>query len=62
MMISLIARSEVSSDSDDVGMDLNNGDCGVQGPLRRKTVIKGGKKPTVASWKRYWVSCYLFFL
>lgn len=32
--------------------------CTMQGCVRRKTVLKEGRKPTVASWQRYWVQIW----
>lgn len=54
--IAFVYRSEISSDSDDVILELNSGECGIQGPLKRKTILKDGKKPKVSAWHRYWVS------
>ncbi|KAB7502370.1 Ras-specific guanine nucleotide-releasing factor RalGPS1 [Armadillidium nasatum] len=50
--------SEISSDSDDVILELNSGECGIQGPLKRKTILKDGKKPKVSAWHRYWVQLW----
>lgn len=30
----------------------------MQGSIRRKTILKEGRKPTVASWQRYWIQIW----
>ncbi|XP_071537512.1 ras-specific guanine nucleotide-releasing factor RalGPS1-like isoform X5 [Panulirus ornatus] len=51
--------SGLSSDSDtEVVFEVSGEECGVQGPLRRKTVIKDGRRPAVAAWHRYWVQLW----
>ncbi|KRT84397.1 Pleckstrin homology domain containing protein [Oryctes borbonicus] len=32
--------------------------CPMQGCIRRKTVLKHGRKPTVTSWQRYWIQIW----
>ncbi|XP_068897710.1 ras-specific guanine nucleotide-releasing factor RalGPS1-like isoform X7 [Tenebrio molitor] len=32
--------------------------CTMQGCVRRKTVLKEGRKPTVTSWQRYWLQIW----
>ncbi|XP_066152432.1 ras-specific guanine nucleotide-releasing factor RalGPS2 isoform X2 [Euwallacea fornicatus] len=32
--------------------------CTMQGCVRRKTVLKEGRKPTVSSWQRYWLQIW----
>ncbi|KAK8406915.1 hypothetical protein O3P69_007462 [Scylla paramamosain] len=51
--------SGLSSDSEtEVVFEVSGEDCGVQGPLRRKTVIKDGRRPAVSAWHRYWVQLW----
>uniref|UniRef100_A0AAQ5YEK1 Ral GEF with PH domain and SH3 binding motif 2 n=1 Tax=Amphiprion ocellaris TaxID=80972 RepID=A0AAQ5YEK1_AMPOC len=45
-----------SAESEELAVHLYPGAVTVQGVLRRKTVLKEGKKPTVASWTKYWVA------
>ncbi|XP_017262703.1 ras-specific guanine nucleotide-releasing factor RalGPS2 isoform X3 [Kryptolebias marmoratus] len=47
---------ESSAESEELAVHLYPGAVTVQGVLRRKTVLKEGKKPTVASWTKYWVT------
>ncbi|XP_006635138.2 ras-specific guanine nucleotide-releasing factor RalGPS2 isoform X3 [Lepisosteus oculatus] len=47
---------ESSVDSEELAVHLYPGAVTVQGVLRRKTLLKEGKKPTVASWTKYWVA------
>ncbi|CAM4691521.1 unnamed protein product [Leuciscus chuanchicus] len=49
-------RSSSSAESEELAVHLYPGAVTVQGVLRRKTVLKEGKKPTVAAWTKYWVA------
>jgi len=52
--------SGLSSDSEggEVIFEMSGENCSVQGPLRRKTIIKDGRRPPVASYHRYWVQLW----
>ncbi|XP_068098656.1 ras-specific guanine nucleotide-releasing factor RalGPS2 isoform X2 [Hyperolius riggenbachi] len=45
---------ESSADAAELAVHLYPGSATIQGVLRRKTLLKEGKKPTVASWTKYW--------
>uniref|UniRef100_A0A672QAV5 Ral GEF with PH domain and SH3 binding motif 2 n=1 Tax=Sinocyclocheilus grahami TaxID=75366 RepID=A0A672QAV5_SINGR len=47
---------ESSAELEELAVHLYPGAITVQGVLRRKTVLKEGKKPTVAAWTKYWVA------
>ncbi|MBZ3887473.1 Ras-specific guanine nucleotide-releasing factor RalGPS1, partial [Sciurus carolinensis] len=47
---------ESSAESEDLAVHLYPGAVTIQGVLRRKTLLKEGKKPTVASWTKYWAA------
>ncbi|XP_018609189.2 ras-specific guanine nucleotide-releasing factor RalGPS2 isoform X5 [Scleropages formosus] len=47
---------ESSVESEELAVHLYPGAVTIQGMLRRKTLLKEGKKPTVASWTKYWVA------
>ncbi|XP_054902746.1 ras-specific guanine nucleotide-releasing factor RalGPS2 isoform X3 [Poeciliopsis prolifica] len=51
-----VLRPSSSAESEELAVHLYPGAVTVQGVLRRKTVLKEGKKPTVASWTKYWVA------
>lgn len=54
--------SYFETDSDHIIQDddspLNSNDTMMEGCVRRKTVLKDGRKPAVASWQRYWLQLY----
>ncbi|XP_069675084.1 ras-specific guanine nucleotide-releasing factor RalGPS2 isoform X2 [Periplaneta americana] len=53
--------SSLLPDPDEFGEDMGM-QCILQGCLRRKTVLKEGRKPAVSSWQRYWVQLWATYL
>ncbi|KAG7487709.1 hypothetical protein MATL_G00026340 [Megalops atlanticus] len=51
-----VLKASSSAESEELAVHLYPGAVTVQGVLRRKTLLKEGKKPTVASWTKYWVA------
>ncbi|XP_043555910.1 ras-specific guanine nucleotide-releasing factor RalGPS2 isoform X4 [Chiloscyllium plagiosum] len=49
-------KAHSSVESEELAVNLFPGTVTIQGVLRRKTLLKEGKKPTVASWTKYWVA------
>ncbi|XP_067156693.1 ras-specific guanine nucleotide-releasing factor RalGPS2 isoform X4 [Apteryx mantelli] len=49
-------KASSSLESEDLAVHLYPGAVTIQGVLRRKTLLKEGKKPTVASWTKYWAA------
>ncbi|TSN30174.1 Ras-specific guanine nucleotide-releasing factor RalGPS2 [Bagarius yarrelli] len=49
-------RPSSSAESEELAVHLYPGAVTIQGVLRRKTILKEGKKPTVAAWTKYWVA------
>jgi hypothetical protein len=54
-------RSSLLADTDEFSEDVGM-QCVLQGCLRRKTVLKEGRKPAVSSWQRYWVQLWATYL
>lgn len=54
--------SYFETDSDQIIPDddspLHSNGTIIEGCVRRKTVLKDGRKPAVASWQRYWLQLY----
>ncbi|MEE6495942.1 hypothetical protein FKM82_002183 [Ascaphus truei] len=49
-------KASSSAESTELAVHLYPGTVTIQGVLRRKTLLKEGKKPTVASWTKFWAA------